>query len=73
MVAATPRPILPCMASAVEESARIRSVMATFCTVRNRFSPYVEKGNRFLEAYARDMAYAAVSSNYVGLLEHSDS
>jgi hypothetical protein len=38
------------------EKLRMRRVMMTFCIVRKKFSPYVENGKRFLEAYAREMA-----------------
>ena len=33
--------------------------------VRKKFSPYVENGNLFLEAYASEMAYEAVSRIWI--------
>lgn len=36
-------------------------VMITFWMVKKKFSPYVENGNRFREAYAREIPYDAVS------------
>lgn len=35
--------------------------MMTFWMVKKKFSPYVENGNRFREAYAREIPYDVVS------------
>lgn len=42
----------------------MRSVTITFWIVRNRFSPYVEKGNPLRAEYASVIAYESVSRMY---------
>ena len=44
----------------------ISKVIKMFWIARKGFSPYVEKGKSFLNAYARVIAYDNVSSTYAG-------